>query len=79
MLKARECNGPYLCFIGYFKSVEKFIKASDDQLEFETQDELRETPLMVSIRAGMANIETIQIIIECGGKDINTRLDWRLS
>lgn len=54
--------------LGYFKSVEKFIKASEEQLEFETQDELKETPLMVAIRAGMSNIETIQVIIELGGR-----------
>lgn len=53
---------------GYFKSVEKFIKASEDQLEFETQDDLRETPLMVAVRAGVSNMETISIILELGGK-----------
>lgn len=53
---------------GYFKSVEKFIQASDDQLEFETQDELKETPLLVAVRAGMSNMETISIIIRLGGE-----------
>ena len=57
-----------LLFVGYFKSVEKFIIASDDQLEFETQDDLKETPLLVAVRAGMSNIETINIIIKLGGK-----------
>lgn len=48
--------------------MEKFIKAHDDQLEFETQDELKETPLLVAVRAGKANIDTISIIIELGGE-----------
>ena len=64
----------YIFFKGYFKSVEKFIKASEEQLEFETQDELRETPLMVAVRAGISNIETIQVIIELGGRCITLQL-----
>lgn len=55
-------------FTGYFKSVEKFVKNNDGQLEFETQDELHETPLLISARAGIANIETINILIDCGGR-----------
>jgi len=53
--------------------VEKFVKNTEGQLEFETQDELHETPLLISARAGIANIETINILIECvecGGKPI---------
>ncbi|XP_067933581.1 ankyrin and armadillo repeat-containing protein-like [Watersipora subatra] len=53
---------------GYFKSVEKFIQASDDQIEFETQDDLKETPLMVAVRAGSSNMDTISTIIKLGGK-----------
>ena len=68
----------YIFFKGYFKSVEKFIKASEEQLEFETQDELRETPLMVAVRAGISNIETIQVIIELGGRCITLRCALQL-
>jgi len=56
----------WLC-AGYFSSVEKFLKASNDQLEFETQDDLHDTPLLVAVRTGMQNIDTINIIIEFGG------------
>lgn len=52
---------------GYFKSVEKFIKANSEQLEFQTQDALRETPLMIAVRAGYANRETINVIVDLGG------------
>lgn len=43
------------------------MKNNDGQLEFETQDELHETPLLISARAGIANVETINILIDCGG------------
>ncbi|KAF6034711.1 hypothetical protein EB796_006980 [Bugula neritina] len=56
---------------GYFSSVEKFLKASNDQLEFETQDDLHDTPLLVAVRTGMQNIDTINIIIEFGVRNCN--------
>lgn len=52
----------------YAKSVEKFIKANSSQLEFETQDGLHETPLLIAVRTGISCLDTIKTLQALGGK-----------
>lgn len=60
----------YYFLPGYFKSVEKFVKNTEGQLEFETEDAFHYTPLLISAKAGIANIDTINILIDCGGRSM---------
>ena len=52
-------------FRGYLKSLEKFVKTSEEQLELETEDELHSTPLLLSVMSG--NLETVKFMVELGG------------
>lgn len=51
---------------GFIKSVERFVKASEDQLELETGDELHSTPLLLAVKGG--HKPTIECLVEFGAK-----------
>ena len=54
----------YAAYRGFIKSIEKFVLASEDQLEFETGDDLHSTPLLLAVMSG--NKETIKCLIDLG-------------
>ncbi|ELU14680.1 hypothetical protein CAPTEDRAFT_224898 [Capitella teleta] len=56
----------HAAFRGFVKSVEKFVKANDDQLESETGDELRCTPLLLAVMSG--NEETVRCLVTLGAR-----------
>ncbi|CAH1779553.1 unnamed protein product [Owenia fusiformis] len=51
---------------GFIKSIERFVKASEDQLELETGDDLHMTPFMLSVASG--NLETVKCLLNLGAK-----------
>lgn len=54
----------HAAFNGYHKSVARFVKGRDDQLELLTEDGKQTTPLLLACTSG--NIETVQVLIELG-------------
>ncbi|XP_019638364.1 PREDICTED: ankyrin and armadillo repeat-containing protein-like [Branchiostoma belcheri] len=56
----------HAAFNGYVKSVERFVTAMEDQLEFTTQDNLHSTPLLCATMSG--NIEMIQKLLDLGAQ-----------
>ena len=51
---------------GFVKSIERFVKAADDQLELETQDDLRSTPLLLASTSG--SLDGVKSLVELGAK-----------
>ncbi|EDO46402.1 predicted protein [Nematostella vectensis] len=51
-------------FNGYHKSVSRFIKNKEDQLELETQDGTSCTPFLLACKSGV--LETVQLLVELG-------------
>ena len=51
---------------GFIKSVERFINASEEQLELETGDELKSTPLLLAVMNNQ--LDTVQCLVELGAK-----------
>ena len=54
----------HAAFNGYHKSVSRFIKDREDQLELQTQDGKECTPLLLACSSGV--LETVQLLIELG-------------
>jgi ankyrin repeat protein len=52
----------HAAFNGYHKSVSRFVKSKDDQLELETQDGQQSTPFLLSCTSGV--LETVQLLVE---------------
>ncbi|KAK3702153.1 hypothetical protein QZH41_008212 [Actinostola sp. cb2023] len=49
---------------GYHKSVSRFVKSKEDQLELETHDDQQSTPFLLSCTSGA--LETVQLLVELG-------------
>ncbi|XP_033113077.1 ankyrin and armadillo repeat-containing protein-like [Anneissia japonica] len=49
---------------GFIKSIERFVAASEDQLEFPTNCSRQLTPLLVSVDSG--KLETVQCLVQLG-------------
>ena len=49
---------------GMIKSVQRFVTASEDQLEFPTNDDRHMTPLLLAVESG--KLDTVQCIVELG-------------
>ncbi|XP_072169198.1 ankyrin and armadillo repeat-containing protein-like [Diadema setosum] len=49
---------------GYIKSIEKFVGASEDQLEFPTNDERLMTPLLLAVESG--KLDTVECLVRLG-------------
>ncbi|XP_031564249.1 ankyrin and armadillo repeat-containing protein-like [Actinia tenebrosa] len=54
----------HAAFNGYHKSVSRFVKSKDDQLELETQDGQQSTPFLLSCTSGV--LDTVQLLVELG-------------
>ena len=54
----------HAAYNGYHKSVARFVKGREDQLELVTGDGKQSTPLLLSCTSG--NIDTVQVLIELG-------------
>ena len=54
----------HAAFNGYHKSVSRFIKDREDQLELQTQDGKQSTPLLLACQSGV--LETVQLLIDLG-------------
>ena len=52
----------HAAYNGYYKSVNRFIKSREDQLELETQDGQQLTPLLLACMNG--HVETVQLLVE---------------
>lgn len=52
----------HAAYNGYHKSVKRFIKSREDQLELETQDGQQLTPLLLACVNG--HVETVQLLVE---------------
>ena len=52
----------HAAYNGYYKSVSRFIKSQEDQLELETQDGQQLTPLLLACMNG--HVETVQLLVE---------------
>ena len=52
----------HAAYNGYYKSVSRFIKSREDQLELETQDGQQLTPLLLACMNG--HLETVQLLVE---------------
>ncbi len=63
----------HAAFRGFVKSVERFVKAAGDQLELETGDDLKSTPLLLAVMSGQ--LETVECLVELGARlsAINTQ------
>ncbi|XP_074644329.1 ankyrin and armadillo repeat-containing protein-like [Tubulanus polymorphus] len=59
----------HAAFRGFIKSIERFAVASEEQLELETGDDLKSTPILLAIMSG--NIDTIKCLVGLGAK-VNT-------
>ena len=56
----------HAAFRGFVKSVERFVKANPDNLELETQDDLRSTPVLLAVMSG--ELEIVDCIVKLGAK-----------
>ena len=56
----------HAAYRGFVKSVERFVKANEDQLELETGDDLQSTPMLLSVMSG--NLETVQCLVQLGAQ-----------
>ncbi|XP_013419847.1 ankyrin and armadillo repeat-containing protein-like [Lingula anatina] len=69
-MNEKDENGWYhihhAAFRGFIKSIERFVNANKDQLELETEDEYRSTPLLLAVTNG--NKETVECLISLGAK-----------
>ncbi|XP_064641312.1 ankyrin and armadillo repeat-containing protein-like isoform X2 [Lineus longissimus] len=54
----------HAAFRGFVKSIERFVKANEEQLEFETGDDVHSTPLLLATMSG--NLESVQCLVELG-------------
>ena len=52
----------HAAYNGYYKSVSRFVKSREDQLELETQDGQQLTPLLLACMNG--HVETVQLLVE---------------
>ena len=52
----------HAAFNGYHKSVTRFVKSRDDQLELETQDGQQLTPFLLACMNG--HVDTVQLLVE---------------
>lgn len=54
----------HAAFNGYYKSVSRFVKSKEDQLELETKDGQESTPFLLSCTSGA--LETVQLLVDLG-------------
>lgn len=54
----------HAAFNGYHKSVSRFVKSKEDQLELETEDGQQSTPFLLSCTSGA--LETVQLLVDLG-------------
>mgnify|MGYP002260044326 CR=1 FL=1 len=52
----------HAAFNGYHKSLSRFVKSGEDQLELETKDGRQMTPLLLACMNG--HVETIKLLVE---------------
>jgi hypothetical protein len=60
----------HAAFRGFVKSIERFVKANEDQLELETGDDARSTPLLLATTS--SNLESVQCLVELGASLLAT-------
>ncbi|XP_038070212.1 ankyrin and armadillo repeat-containing protein-like isoform X2 [Patiria miniata] len=51
-------------FHGYIKSIQRFVAASEDQLEFPTNDDRLMTPLLLAVESG--KLDTVRCLVDLG-------------
>ena len=56
----------HAAYRGFLKSVERFVKADPEQLELETNDDLKTTPLLLAVMSGSK--ETVECMIGLGSR-----------
>eukprot|EP00057_Strongylocentrotus_purpuratus_P001221 XP_001196796.1 PREDICTED: ankyrin and armadillo repeat-containing protein isoform X1 [Strongylocentrotus purpuratus] len=54
----------HAAYHGYIKSIEKFVGASEDQLEFPTNDDKLMTPILLAVDSG--KLDTVECLVKLG-------------